>query len=249
MKSYIIGIVGALVIAAAFLAGCTSSRNMDEIQERVLDSVKPSAEKWFETNMSDANNISVELCGFDWKKESCDIVTGYYDKDDSQYRYWLNVVTEEFCSEEYYDILEQYLQEWLADSLGADGTAIEGLKSNGMEFDIPLEDAVIQGKDDYSVRCRWAYRRFAADELETVADQEMSRGDKEIRVVGTAPDEIIAEIEKLAILKEHGNWTFILQEERDALEYRVYYSDGKYHISRAFLDDKGILQYEKSTLP
>lgn len=238
MKSYIIGIAGALILLGILLAGCTGSGNPADTQEIILDRVKPIAEDWFDANMPDAGDISVELCGFDRKKEFYDIVTGLYNKNGKKYCYWLNVDTEEFCSEEYYDILAQYIRERLSESL----------EINCKEIDIPLEAAVIHGKDGYSTRCTWAYHKFAANELEAIADKEMAEGDKEIRIIAAAPDQIIADISVLDTLKEHRNWTFILQEDREALEYRVYYSDGKYYIARAFFDDKGILRYEIYTL-
>lgn len=236
MKLYTIGIIGGLILLVVLLVGCTGSQNTDEYdtQEKILNSCRPIAEKWFVTNMSDAKDITVELCDFDKKKEFCDVVTGLYYKNDKKYCYWLNVTTEEFCSEEYYDILVQYLRERLAGSLDI----------ACKEIDIPLEAAVIHGKDDYSTRCKWAYHRFDVNEIATIADEEMSDGDKDIQIIVNAPDKVVADIAKLEILKSHTNWRFILQESRDALEYKVYYSDGKYHIARALLDDKGILRYD-----
>lgn len=239
MKLYIIGIVGALMmILGVVLVGCTRSENATDKQEKILGSVRPIAEKWFETNKYDAKDISVELCEFDKKNEFYDVVTGFYYKNGKKYCYWLNVDTEEFCSEEYYDILVQYIQERLSDVF----------EIECKEIDIPLEEAVIHGKDGYSTRCARADHKFAANELESIADKEMSKDDMEIRIIVAKPDKIIANIEVLDILKEHSNWTFVLQEDREALEYRVYYSEGKYHIARAFFDDKGILQYEINTL-
>lgn len=235
MKSNIIGIVGALIILVALLAGCTSNGNTNDTQEKILANVKPIAEKWFEANKPDVKDISVEL---DKKREFYGVVAGSYYKDSKKYWYWLNVDTEEFCSEEYYELLVQYIQERLLDGLGIECK----------EIDIPVEAAVIHGKDGYSTSCPWTYYRFSTNEIADIADKEMSKGDKEIRIIVPAPDKMIADITVLDILKEHSNWTFVLQEDREALEYRVYYSDGKYHIARAFYDDKGILRYENTTL-
>lgn len=234
MKLKIVGVVGTLMLLVLFLAACTKSENTDDTQETILSSVKPTVEKWFETNMADAEVISVESCGFFKKREFYDVVTGVYYKNSKQYCYWLNVDTEEFCSEEYYDILVQYIQEHL----------IESLTFDCKEVDIPLESAFIHGKDDYSTQCKWAYHSFSESELEDIADKEMSNGDKEIQMIVDAPDKIVADVTALDILKEHENWTFVLQEDRESLEYRIYYSEGKYYIARAFFDDKGIRQYE-----
>lgn len=238
MKLNITGIAGTMIVLVMFLAGCTISRNTYDMQEEILGSTKPIAEKWFEVNMSDAKDISVELYEYDKKKEFLDVVTGFYYKADKKYLYWLNVDTSEFCSEEYYDILVKYIQKNLSDRLSI----------NCKEIDIPLENAVIHGKDNYSISCKWAYHSFEVDELEDIADKEMSGGDKEIRIIVAAPDKVIADIEVLDILKEHKNWTFVLQEDRESKEYRVYYSDGKYYIAKEFVDDKGIMRYEINTV-
>lgn len=237
MRLYSIGIAGALIILAIFLVGCTNSPNTEDTQGKILDSCRPIVQKCFETNTSDAKDISVELCDFDKKKEFYDVVTGLYYKDSKKYCDWLNVTTEEFCSEEYYDILVEYLQERLSGSFDFECK----------EIDIPLKAAVIHGKDDYSIHCKWAYHKFDVNEIERIADEELSQGDKEIQIIVASPEGIITDITKLEILKEHKNWTFVLKESREALEYKVYYSDGKYHIARALLDDKGILRYENYT--
>ena len=171
MKSNIIGIVGALIILVALLAGCTSNGNTNDTQEKILANVKPIAEKWFEANMPDVKDISVEI---DKKREFYGVVAGSYYKDSKKYWYWLNVDTEEFCSEEYYELLVQYIQERLLDGLGIECK----------EIDIPVEAAVIHGKDGYSTSCPWTYYRFSTNEIADIADKEMSKGDKEIRVYG-----------------------------------------------------------------
>ncbi len=237
MKKHIIGIAGTIFILGVLLGGCTSSVNTEDTSE-ITSQAKAKTEKWFEANMIEAKGISVELCEYDKKKEFYDVVTGIYYKTDKKYCYWFNVDTEEFCSEEYYDTLVQYIRE----RLSAD------MKIEYEEMDIPVEAATIHGREGYSTRCTWAYHKFATDELETIADHEMASGEKEIKIVVAAPDKIINDIETLVILKEHPNWTFVLVENREALEYRVYYSDGEYHISRAFIDDRGILRYEISTI-
>lgn len=78
MKSNIIGIVGALIILVALLAGCTSNWNINDTQEKKLANVKPIAEKWFEANMPDVKDISEMVI------ETERLLLGKWTEDDAE---------------------------------------------------------------------------------------------------------------------------------------------------------------------
>lgn len=253
-KRIFMGLTGLLLLMSA-LTGCLNLQSSDEMQSEILARCSPLAEGWFTENMDDAELLSTELFFISWGEVCFDTVTGQYSRNGADYTYYLNVDTGEFCSEEYYELLNACMEARLTEILTLDYS----------ELQFPLQEAVIHGTVvsdqnlnkkrselktyEVSRECFHSCEKFDVNDLAAYTEEKLSETDTELTIYAESAKKVFDDLSQLSFLKEYRNWTLVLKEKDDpSVEYRVYFDDGVYHTARALYDEKGSLRYDISLL-
>ncbi|MCQ2419846.1 MAG: hypothetical protein MJ118_01775 [Clostridia bacterium] len=248
-----------LIVLVNVLTGCNNQLNSDEMKREILQRCTPLAESWFEENMHGAESVTVELFNISWGEVCFEVVTGTYCRNGETHRYYLNVDTGEFYSEEYYDTLSSYLENYITSVL------TENLNGEYSLLYFPMEQVRIHGtvvSDQYlnrkraesevyeiSKECDSAYEMFDPDALGEIALEKLSADPVTIEILVDDAEKMLRDTASFSFLKEHENWILALKEDRDAvLDCRIYSENGNYYVSRTFYDEKDRIQSRVESL-
>lgn len=254
IKNIIKVLVASLFLMTA-LVGCIDQQCSEELKDKIIERCTPLAESWIKNNISDVTDVTVELFELNPVEVCYDVVVGKYTKDDKEYFYHLNVDTEEFVSDEYYQILYNGMESILSDTLTFDYEFLYfHLDGSEIHGKVVSDQNNNQKRDELKTHeitrnCGDSYKWFDIDKLTDIAHEKLSEKSFDINVQVENAENILADTSLLSFLKEHKNWELVLKDNpRPELDYRIYYKDGQYQVFQAFLDDKGQIQYKSYVL-
>lgn len=245
----------ALLLAMGALTGCNNQQSSNELKTEILERCTPLAKHFFAVTLPDATDVTVDLYFITWGECCYDVVQGFYTRNEETFSYYLNVDTNEFYSNEFYDLLDNYVTAELAKLMNLEGAVIG----------FPLEDATIHGTvvsdqnfnkkrpepEVYEVtgRCPGAYRRITSGELPGLCAELFATEHFEITVRVSAPEDLFDDPTHLYFLKNHPNmvvWVKITSEADP--DFKVYAKDGVLYSETITYDEKGRPEYHTSVI-